>query len=92
MKLASGLFNVLSFKPPTISLELACNQCRQRPLLSVIYLLLLILLAGLAAFAQLLSDDLIQQAVNVACWVVVCAVAALALMAMIKVLEGLLDS
>ena len=86
MKLASGLFNVLSFKLPTISLQLACNQCRQRSLLS------LNLLAGLAAFAQLLFDDLIQQTVNVACWVAVCSVAALALMALIKVLEGLLDS
>ena len=89
MKLVSGFINILSTRFRAISWRFFVYKHRQQVIHLLIYFLLF---TGLIVFSQLLSDDLSQQTVNTMCWAIVCAVAALVLVNLIKVLEGVLDS
>lgn len=89
MTLASGIINVLNSRFPAISGRIFIYAGRQQVIHLLIYF---ISFTGLIVLSQLLSDDQSQQTVNTMCWGIVCAVAALALVSLIKVLEGVLDS
>ena len=88
MKLANGYTHVLNSRLPDASGQIFICARRQH----VIHLLLYFIpFTGLIVLSQLLSDDQSQQTINLMCWVTVCAAAALALVSLIKVLEGALD-
>ena len=89
MKLASGFINVLNSRFPAVPRRLFIYTRCQRVTHLVIYF---IPFTGLIVLSQLLTEVQSQETVNIMCWVIVCAVAVLALMSVIKVLEGVLDS
>ena len=88
MKLSNGHIHVLNFRLPAILGQIFAHARRYQTIHLLTYC---ISFTGLIVLSQLLTDVQSQQMMNLMCWVMVYAAAALALVSLINVLEGVLD-